>query len=88
MSDIVKGQMVISKAGRDKDLHFIVVDVIKPYVFLADGKRRRIEHPKRKKEIHIQLTNFVDKQIQDLLEKNKITNAEIRKCLSQRESIE
>ncbi|MBN2221855.1 MAG: KOW domain-containing RNA-binding protein [Vallitaleaceae bacterium] len=88
MSDIVKGQMVISKAGRDKDLYFIVVDVQKPYVYLVDGKHRRLEHPKRKKEIHIQLTNFVDKQIQDLLEKNKVTNAEIRKCLSQRESIE
>lgn len=88
MADIVKGQMVISKAGRDKDTFFIVVDVQKPYVYLVDGKHRWMEHPKKKKQIHVQATNFVDKQLQVLLESNKVTDAEIRKCLSRKESIE
>ena len=47
--DIVKGSVVRAKAGRDKDKFFVVLQTDGEYALIADGKRRRVEHPKRKK---------------------------------------
>ena len=44
------GDIVISKAGRDKDKHFVVLSVIdEQFVSVADGSLRRVDNPKRKK---------------------------------------
>lgn len=83
MKDIVKGQIVISKAGRDKGDIFIVVDYNEPYVFLADGKLRRLEAPKKKKIKHIQVTHFFDNVLHNQLQNDlRINNADIRKSLN------
>ncbi len=82
MIDIVKGQIVYSKAGRDKGNMFLVVDIEEPYVYLVDGKLRRLENPKKKKMLHVQVTHYVDEVIQAaLIEENRLTNADIRKSL-------
>jgi ribosomal protein L14E/L6E/L27E len=84
MNDIVKGQIVFSKAGRDKNHYFIVIDYQTPYVYLVDGKTRRLETPKKKKDKHIQVTHYVDVELQEaLLNETHINNADIRKSLSQ-----
>jgi len=57
------GQIVISKAGRDRGVVFVVVGIDGEYVLLADGKTRRLENPKRKKDKHIQPTNFVSREV-------------------------
>ena len=77
-----KGQIVFSKKGRDKGLAFIVYDCDKDYVYLVNGKERRLEKPKKKKIIHIQPTNMLDEDIKDKLEKGSILDAHIRKALA------
>ena len=49
------GRIVRAKAGREKDGYYCVVgvDQEKGYLLLADGKRRRLAAPKRKKEAHV-----------------------------------
>ena len=55
--DIVKGSVVIAKAGRDKGRAFAVTDIIDSRtVLIADGKSRPLERPKRKNVIHLQCT--------------------------------
>ena len=55
--EIREGSVVIAKAGRDKGKAFAVVDVIdRRTVFIADGKSRPLERPKRKNIIHLQAT--------------------------------
>ena len=44
--------IVRSLAGRDKGALFCVVGTEGAYLLLCDGKRRRVERPKRKKAIH------------------------------------
>jgi ribosomal protein L14E/L6E/L27E len=84
MNEIALGRIVYSKAGRDKNLFFVVVDYKKPYVSLVDGKLRRLDSPKKKKDKHIQVTKYIDENIKQLLEsENRLTNADIRKSLSQ-----
>jgi len=83
MNDITLGQVVFSKAGRDKDHFFVIIEIEKPYVALTDGKLRRLENPKKKKSKHIQVTSYIDKDIKYKLEsKNRLSNADIRKSLS------
>lgn len=70
----VKGSIVKALAGRDKGKFFVVVDVESRYAYLADGKRRRVERPKKKKLIHIAPTNTI-------IEGSLKTNPQIRKIL-------
>ena len=52
-----KGQVVRSAAGHDKDSCYVVVRV-EPDGFcaIADGKRRKLERPKRKNPRHLRPT--------------------------------
>ena len=54
-----KGQVVYSKSGRDKRRPFIVVDSDEQYVYLVDGDLRKLEKPKKKKFMHVQIVNVV-----------------------------
>lgn len=78
------GQVVYSKNGRDKGKLFMVLSVEGDYLYLADGKQRMLEKPKRKKVKHVQPTNFVDKTMQKRLkEQGYILNADIIKLLKE-----
>ena len=73
--NIEKGQIVISKAGHDSERFFIVVKISEGYAFLSDGKKRKLENPKKKNLKHIAKTNTIaeipatDKQLRKLLGK-------------------
>ncbi len=76
------GQIVFAKAGRDKDNAFIVTKVLGEYVFIANGKNRTLEKPKKKKLIHLQLTSFIDEEIKNKIENDSyLLDADIRKSL-------
>lgn len=81
ISDINIGQYVRSKAGRDKNHIFIVINIVdNEYVLLSDGDVRRIEKPKKKKLKHLfeinQISEVVSEKIKD---DKKLTNLTIRK---------
>jgi ribosomal protein L14E/L6E/L27E len=60
------------------------VDEQDGYVFLADGKLRKLEHPKRKKIKHVQITNFVVEDIKKKLEDGSyLLDADISKALKE-----
>lgn len=77
------GQVVYSKRGRDRGMVFIVVGEEGEFVFLADGRLRRLSKPKKKKLMHVQPTNTVLTDVQAALSRpEKITDAEIVKALA------
>ena len=57
--EIVKGSVVRSIAGRDKDVFFIVFEVDDSFVTLVDGRTRRLEKPKTKRKKHVRATKTV-----------------------------
>ncbi len=63
------GKIVYSIAGRDKGKYLAVINCDKNYVWVADGKERRLQNPKRKNIKHISLT--ADSLKQDQLKTNK-----------------
>lgn len=54
----VKGSVVKSTAGRDQGRYFVAVAAEDRFVFIADGKERRLENPKRKNVKHISPTAY------------------------------
>ena len=46
--------LAVSKAGHDKGCTFAVIGEEDNYYFLADGRTRRLEKPKKKKKMHVQ----------------------------------
>ena len=54
----VRGQVVISKAGRDKGYLMAVSDYDGTNVYVCDGKERRIKTPKKKNPCHIEITGL------------------------------
>lgn len=76
------GQVVYSKSGHDKGDTLMVLFVEGAYVYLADGKRRKIEKPKRKKMIHVQPTGYVVTVLADkLVEGAYVLDADIAKAI-------
>lgn len=77
------GRVVISKAGRDMDeIYIIVNNVDENYVLVANGSTKTIEMPKKKKLKHILLTNVVDEEIiTSILSQDKNTNLKIKRFI-------
>ena len=57
--DFVKGQLVRSKAGRDKTRTYAVLAVDGSMLLVADGDLRKLDNPKRKKKQHVAPTTTV-----------------------------
>lgn len=51
------GRLVLSTAGHDKGTVLCVLHQDGEFVYLADGRRRKVQKPKRKKLKHIELIN-------------------------------
>lgn len=57
------GMLAKSKAGHDKDNVYVVIGLDDLYVYLADGRIKAIEKPKKKKYKHIQIIREKNKDI-------------------------
>lgn len=81
--DMDIGQVVRSKAGRDKGRYFVVIGVGGDgYVFIADGVLRKIENPKKKKIKHLEIKSEWISEIKEKISNNKrVTNADLSKAL-------
>ena len=78
-----KSSLVVSKAGRDQGQLFYVIDADEQYVYLADGKSRRLEKPKRKKRKHIEQIPRTESRIAEKIRNGeKVLNSELRKELA------
>ncbi len=71
--NISEGQIVMSRAGHDSGRLFIALKTENGFAYLADGKERKLDNPKKKNLKHIAKTNSVvsvpatDKQLRKLL---------------------
>lgn len=77
------GSFAKSKAGRDKEEIYVIIDEEAEYVYLADGKYKTIDKPKRKKKKHIQPIKKYDDTLlcKKLAAKIPVTDVEIKKAI-------
>ena len=59
MKSIEQGDLVISKAGRDKGEIFLVVSIENDYVLIVNGRSRKVLTPKKKNEKHLRRVTTV-----------------------------
>lgn len=82
-SDITVGQVVKSRAGRDKGNIFLVLSVVDDkHVLIVDGSKRKLASPKKKQVKHLIIYNRILPELKSKIDNNiKINNAYIRKLL-------
>ena len=78
-----QAQIVRSCSGHDKDGLFCVVAVDGSFVLLADGKRRRVEQPKRKNVKHVEsVGDWSHPTIEKVRAGEPVRNRELRQALA------
>lgn len=80
------GMFAISKAGRDKGQMYIIIKEEGDFFYLADGKIRGMENPKKKRKKHLQLVKKdTDKILAEKLKNGHIIyNEEVRFSIKNR----
>jgi len=73
--EIKLGSIVKSIAGKEKDKFFLVIEIDEIYAVIADGKRRPLENPKKKKIKHLEFIKQIDVDI------NTLSNSRLRKLV-------
>jgi hypothetical protein len=77
-----KGTFAKSLAGHDKDEVYLIVKSDNKYIYLANGKNRTLENPKRKKLKHVQWIGTVNTEIALKIENaEKISSCEIKRAI-------
>ena len=81
--DINISDVVVSTAGRDAGEWFYVIAEDPIYLFLANGKDRPLDKPKRKKRKHVQKVLRSETRVATKIkEGNKVLNSELRRDLA------
>lgn len=81
--EIGKSDMILSTAGRDKGQYFFVLDTDETYVYIADGRGRKVEAPKRKKRKHVQMIAQTESRVAEKIRSGeKVLNSELRRELA------
>ena len=81
--NIAESNIVKATAGRDAGKFFFVLAVQGDFLLLADGKHRRVENPKRKRQKHIALVGESHSLVAEKIRSGeKITNSELRKAIA------
>ena len=81
--DIDAGSLVYSIAGRDKGGVFVVMYLDGNFCYLANGKVRKADHPKKKKLKHVQSAMYTDASLKDKIALGeRPTNSEIRRAIA------
>ena len=83
ISDFIISDVVVSTAGRDQGKLFYVIGTDPVYLFLANGKDRTLEKPKRKKRKHVQKVLRSETRVAEKLRcGDKVLNGELRRDLA------
>ena len=83
MVELKPGQLVRSRAGRDKGKHYLVLRKIDPrHVLLVDGNSRPLDRPKRKNIAHLQ---HYERQAEpnQLLEPEGLTDSQVARLIKE-----
>ncbi len=79
--EAVNGRIVRSLAGRDKGKFLVVVKADGDFLYLADGKERRLDSPKKKRIKHTAFTNTV-------IDTEALTDKKLRSVIAEYSSSE
>lgn len=80
--EVQVGQVVLSKAGRDKGRVFLISEIVDPtFVKVVDGDLRKLEKPKLKKMKHLAIYNTVISDFPKAFSEGCLKDSDVRKFL-------
>ena len=83
ISDLNISDVVQATAGRDRDKFFYVIAQDPIFLYLANGKDRTLDRPKRKKRKHVQKVLRSETRVAEKLRQgDKVLNGELRRDLA------
>ncbi|MBR2476961.1 MAG: RNA-binding protein [Clostridia bacterium] len=62
---------------------FVVLSVENQFVYLCNGKNRKVDTPKKKKIKHIEYQDRANDKVCQALEKNELTDKAVRRAISE-----
>jgi len=72
----------VSRAGHDCNEIYVIINNDSEYVYLADGKSKTVDKPKKKKKKHVQIIIHIDQAIKTKLSQNKLLiNEDIKRAI-------
>lgn len=74
-------KLAVSRAGHDKDNMYVIVKEEANWVYLADGKLKPLEKPKKKNKKHIQVIKKLPKEITEVFTQENFRNEEIKRAI-------
>ena len=74
---------MIADAGKEKGKCFVVLSVENQFLYLCDGKNRKVSNLKKKKIKHTIFAGECDESFRLKLQSGEITNKQIRHALSE-----
>lgn len=74
-------KLAISRSGHDKDRLYVIIKEEADMVYLADGKLKPIENPKKKNWKHIQIIKDLPKEITEVFTQKNFRNEEIKRAI-------
>ncbi len=74
-------KLAVSRSGHDKDSLYVIVKEEGNLVYLADGRLKPIEKPKRKNRKHIQIIKNLPKDITEVFTQENFRNEEIKRAI-------
>ena len=81
--DIRISDVVVSTQGRDQGHWFYVIAEDPTYLYLANGKDRTLDRPKRKKRKHVQKVLRSETRVAEKIRSgDKVLNGELRRDLA------
>ena len=83
ISEINISDVVVTTSGRDQGQWFYVINEDHEFLFLANGKDRTLDKPKRKKRKHVQKVLRSETRVAEKLRLgDKVLNGELRRDLA------
>ena len=80
--EVTVGDLVVSRAGRDKGRPFVVLRAEEGFVYLVDGDLRKLDRPKKKKRMHVKPYPKKGDCRMELAEGSGLCDADIRKHIA------
>ena len=79
------GQVVISKCGRDKGKHYVIIGFdVNDQVLVCDGRLKKVEKPKKKNIKHLLFTGSGIAEVKEgLCGGKKLVDAHVRKAIQE-----
>lgn len=74
-------KLAVSISGHDKDGIYVIIKEEADWVYLADGKLKPLEKPKKKNRKHIQMIKKLPKEITEVFTQENFRNEEIKRAI-------